>query len=1144
MALFKILKGASNTLSSSSFKPVEGYVYFTEDTHLFYIGVNTGTKIEAVPLNSYHSYTSDSASSAISDGNDNAIASTYATKDQLTATNALFENKLDKTATAVAASKLASAKTLQTNLSVTSGQSFDGSGNATEIGIKGLLTVAHGGTGIGELTKGQILYGNGTNSIYSRSPADVLTDIGAVSKAGSTMTGLLTLSGDPTTNLGAATKQYVDKYVTHLVVGTQTASTSSWTGNIDIDALYNGCTIMYFLPYASTSDSVTLNLTLKNSKTTGAVDCYFNASSRLTTHYGAGSVIRLTYLDGTQTINGTALGSPRWSRADYNTNTTYSQVTLDQLKAGDATAARLISASNFKQGTNYYIDAALDTLAVTAPTASGTATSFITSVSQTKGKISATKASLPTASTSAAGIVQLGASAGTSTTMAATPSAITNAINDLSVSAQTGSASKTLTSISEENGKIKDVTYSDIAIAASQVTQGSLPIARGGTGGATQSAAINNLQVWGLSGGTSITGDSELNLNNYKTVGNFYCNATVNAQLVTNNPYSEAKSSSMAAFTMKVFHSTGGSDTYLKQQLQEYNKNYYWIRHSSNSGSTWSAWHPVGASWYGTCATAADTVAKVVVCSTFSNLYTGVTIRVKFTNSNTATNPTLNVNGSGAKAIKRYGTTATGTSATASWYAGSVITFTYDGTNWIQNDYKYNTNTDTQVNVTLGTTTKAYLLGTSTAPTSTAAAVTAIADTGVYLDTTAGRLTATSFGGSGAALTSLNASNIGSGTLAAARLPTSGATAGSYGLSADATPAHSASFNVPYITVDTYGRVTSITNHSVTLPADNNTDTLVLQGNTTTSSWRKILLSYPTYAAATTAVTSSTNQVYQNANISVQPSTGTLYATKFQGDGSLLTSVNGSNVSKVASATSADSATVAASANAVTWSNVSSKPSSYTPASHTHGSITNDGKISSYVTIGSGDRLVITDSSASNVLKQTNITFDGSTTTSFLSQKGTWEVISSSDTKNTTGAQDSTSTLYLIGCTSQGANPVTNSTSLVTVKNGTLQASAVNADQLTINNIKLNSTIASNNLSLQANNQLYIYADDDSDGLIYIESESMIQIEGQDGIVLEGNLNIYDKIVLTNSSGYHPSWGTSAPSGSATEGTIYFQILS
>lgn len=80
------------------------------------------------------------------------------------------------------------------------------------------------------------------------------------------------------------------------------------------------------------------------------------------------------------------------------------------------------------------------------------------------------------------------------------------------------------------------------------------------------------------------------------------------------------------------------------------------------------------------------------------------------------------------------------------------------------------TNTDTKVNVTLATTTKAFLLGTSTTPTSSAKAVTALADTGVYLDTTAGKLTATSFAGNGASLTSLNGSNISSGTVAAARI--------------------------------------------------------------------------------------------------------------------------------------------------------------------------------------------------------------------------------------------------------------------------------------------------------------------------------------------------------------------------------------
>ena len=54
-------------------------------------------------------------------------------------------------------------------------------------------------------------------------------------------------------------------------------------------------------------------------------------------------------------------------------------------------------------------------------------------------------------------------------------------------------------------------------------------------------------------------------------------------------------------------------------------------------------------------------------------------------------------------------------------------------------------------------------------------------------------------------------------------LAASGATAGSYGPSANASPAHKGTFSVPYITVDATGRVTDISTKTITLPADNNT---------------------------------------------------------------------------------------------------------------------------------------------------------------------------------------------------------------------------------------------------------------------------------------------------------------------------------
>lgn len=109
----------------------------------------------------------------------------------------------------------------------------------------------------------------------------------------------------------------------------------------------------------------------------------------------------------------------------------------------------------------------------------------------------------------------------------------------------------------------------------------------------------------------------------------------------------------------------------------------------------------VGSTLYGTCSTNADVVAKAVTLANFNILIEGVTIHVKFTNENTADSPTLNVNSTGAKPIKIYGTTAP--SQALSWPAGGVVSFTYDGTSWITNDwngvgtitYDYDSDTET-----------------------------------------------------------------------------------------------------------------------------------------------------------------------------------------------------------------------------------------------------------------------------------------------------------------------------------------------------------------------------------------------------------------------------------------------------------------
>lgn len=80
---------------------------------------------------------------------------------------------------------------------------------------------------------------------------------------------------------------------------------------------------------------------------------------------------------------------------------------------------------------------------------------------------------------------------------------------------------------------------------------------------------------------------------------------------------------------------------------------------------------------FATCSTASGTVAKVVSKSGFV-LAVGAKITVKFTNSNTANSPTLNVNGTGAKYIQ-----ADGDLTYVKWIAGAIMEFIYDGTYWV-----------------------------------------------------------------------------------------------------------------------------------------------------------------------------------------------------------------------------------------------------------------------------------------------------------------------------------------------------------------------------------------------------------------------------------------------------------------------------
>jgi hypothetical protein len=120
----------------------------------------------------------------------------------------------------------------------------------------------------------------------------------------------------------------------------------------------------------------------------------------------------------------------------------------------------------------------------------------------------------------------------------------------------------------------------------------------------------------------------------------------------------------------------------------------------------------------------------------------------------------------------------------------------------------------------------------------------------------------------------------------ATTLKNSGVTAGSYGPSANASPAHSGTFSVPYITVDAKGRVTAASTRTITLPSDNNTDTKVTYTLGTTTKY---------YMGGPTATATGTGGITFDTGIYATTTAGQLSVGSFQTRGDITTSGNGSH---------------------------------------------------------------------------------------------------------------------------------------------------------------------------------------------------------------------------------------------------------
>jgi len=201
------------------------------------------------------------------------------------------------------------------------------------------------------------LYDNGEDSLHSvihDRVSQTEQDIDGLTSTVSDLNTTVTNNNTTITNRVSTLEQNVEGFKTTVsetyatisdanyqnifIIGTQTGTTASWTGETDkITSLTDGQQITYWLPHTSASN-VTLNLTFsKTNKTTGAIPCYYGGTTRLGTQYVAGNAIRLTYRENV-TIGTTSIAKGWWADANYDTNSN----TYDRTRYNAAIYAKTI----------------------------------------------------------------------------------------------------------------------------------------------------------------------------------------------------------------------------------------------------------------------------------------------------------------------------------------------------------------------------------------------------------------------------------------------------------------------------------------------------------------------------------------------------------------------------------------------------------------------------------------------------------------------------------------------------------------------------------------------------------------------------------------------------------------------------------